>query len=305
MKLVITLATRGRPQQVIDTIKRSVDNWRHANTEMHVQIDADDQATLAVVNEINDIAPAVHPNVQPREDTIAEKWNRCLHRPADVYLVAADDDPYISPGYDSKILEAAERFPDGIGYVYGHLANLSFTGAVAVTRGMADKMGYIFPPYFPYWFVDHWTDDVARITGRISFANIGTDQTKAGKTQEMREPGWWATFFDACYLMRRAQAHAIIDSPEFIDSDWHKALLKANHPLIEVRSRMLNGGVRQNSKNYEQWSGLSNADERYQRVRKRAIDMLPHALESFGMPEQEQEMFAKALGVRRVAIPAA
>ena len=297
MKLVITLATRGRPQQVIDTIKRSVDNWRHANTEMHVQIDADDQATLAVVNEINDIAPAVHPNVQPREDTIAEKWNRCLHRPADVYLVAADDDPYISPGYDSKILEAAERFPDGIGYVYGHLANLSFTGAVAVTRGMADKMGYIFPPYFPYWFVDHWTDDVARITGRISFANIGTDQTKAGKTQEMREPGWWATFFDAAYLMRRKQAHDIMDHEDFRASTppWQIELLKTHHPLIEVRSRMINSGVRSQSAQLSQWAGNLKPDDRYNRVKQRAIALVPRLLEDYGMPEEEQAMFRRYL----------
>ncbi len=300
-KLVISLATRGRPQQVIDTVRRSFVNWTHPDTRMYVMIDDDDKATadaLVASGIPNDSSGRIVPWVAPREDTIAEKWNRCLKEPADAYLIAADDDPYVSKGYDMAILEAAERFPDGIGYVYGHLANLSFTGAVAVTRKMADMMGYIFPPYFPYWFVDHWTDDVARITGRISFANIQTDQSKAGKTQEMREPGWWATFFDACYLMRRAQAHAIIDSPEFVGEEWQKKLLKANHPLIEVRSRMLNGSVRAQDKQLSGWSGLSNADDRYKRVKQRAIDMLPHALGDYGMPEAEQVMFRKYLGVK-------
>ena len=296
-KLVISLATRGRPEQVVDTIRKSVKHWTHPNTIMQVQIDGDDLETQHAVAAAFHYTSGVIINSRPREDTIAEKWNRCLTESADVYLIAADDDPYITPGYDTKIIEAAERFPDGIGYVYGHLANLSFTGAVAVTRKMAALMGYIFPPYFPYWFVDHWTDDVARITGRISFANIQTDQSKAGKTQEMREPGWWATFFDACYLMRRAQAHAIIDSPEFAGEAWHKTLLKTGHPLIEVRSRMINGGVRAQDAQLAGWSGLSNSDERYKRVKQRAIDMLPHALGDYGMPEEEQAMFRRYLGV--------
>lgn len=297
-RLVISLATRGRPQQAVETIKRSVENWTHPETQMQVQIDDDDHPTIEAMASAGIVAPTgsgIFINQMPREDSIAEKWNRCLEVPADVYLIAANDDPYVTLGYDTKILEAAERFPDGIGYVYGHLANLSFTGAVAVTRKMADLMGYIFPPYFPYWFVDHWTDDVARITQRISFANIRTDQSKVGKTQEMREPGWWATFFDACYLMRRAQAHAIIDSPDFQCEAWHKNLLKTGHPLIELRSRMINHSVRAQSKQLEGWSGLKEQDERYKRIKQRAIDMLPHVLGDFGMPEEEAAMFRRYL----------
>ncbi len=297
MKLVISLATRGRPDQLLDTVQRSVDNWICPTTEMQIQVDADDTATIEAMEKWP-VSLRGFANVGAREDTIADKWNRALSVSADAYLVAADDDPYTTHGYDWRILEAAERFPDGLGYVYGHLANLSFTGVVAVTRGMVDKLGWIFPPYFPYWFVDHWTDDIAKITGRISFANVQTDQSRAGKTQEMREPGWWATFFDACYLMRRAQAHAIIDSPEFMGDPWQKALLKANHPLTEVRSRMLNSSVRAQNGQLEQWSGLRQPDDRYDRIKQRAIEMLPHALGDFGMPEQEQEMFKRALGVK-------
>jgi len=60
-----------------------------------------------------------------------------------------------------------------------------------------------------------WTDDIARLIGRLSFADVRTDQSRAGKTQEMREPGWWATFFDAAYLMRRKIARDIIDGEDF------------------------------------------------------------------------------------------
>lgn len=299
MKLCISLATRGRPAQVVQTIKRSIVNWRHPNTIMVVSTDEDDPETAKAIGEAN--FPKVYVSVKPREDTIAEKWNRVLPLngsdifSGDLYSVAADDDPYITPGYDVLLLNAAERFPDGLGMVYGHLANLSFTGSLSMTAKLAEKLGYIQPAYFPYWFCDHWTDDLVRIMGRISVADIRTDQSNVGKTQEMREPAWWATFFDACYLMRRREAHAIIRSPDFYGPEWHKQLLLTHHPLIEERSRMINQNVRQSSAQLEGWSGLKNTDPRYQRVKQKALAMVPELLADPEMPEHERAFFASIL----------
>lgn len=294
MNLVISLATRGRPPQLMETIHRSVSNWVVPSTRMVVQVDADDEPTLALLA-MNSLPKGVSVNALPREDTIADKWNRALSVPADLYLVAADDDPYVTPGYDAKLLEAAARFPDGIGMVYGHPANASFSCLVAPTAKLAEKMGYLQPPYFPYWFVDHWTDDVARMIGRISFADVRTDQSRAGKTQELREPAWWSTFFDAAYLMRRQQAHAIIDAKDFKSPRWQKALLRAHHPMIEYRSRWINENVRREARQLEGWSGLTVADARYQRVKARAIAMIPHLLDDFGMSAREAVTFRSAL----------
>ena len=303
MKLAISLATRGRPQQVVDTILKSVANWTNPNTVLWVMVDNDDEPTINVLGRVLK-GEKVKASVCVREDTIAEKWNRIvrLEPDADLYLVAADDDPYVTPAYDQKLLDAASRFPDGIGMVYGHMANASFSGVVAPTKGLVQKLGHIFPTFFPYWFVDHWTDDVARLIDRISFADVRTDQSKAGKTQELREPAWWATWFDAAYLMRRKIAHDIInsDSTEFYEGDvgvsnWRKGVLLTHHPLIEYRSRWINDNVRANAQNLERWAGLPTADERYQRVKQRAIDMIPHLLDDYGMAAEEAEMFRKAL----------
>lgn len=293
-RLVISLATRGRPQQVIETIRRSTPNFALANTLMMVQVDDDDLETINAFNH-QALDERVRVNVKPREDTIAGKWNRALTEPADLYLVAADDDPYITPGYDARLLEAASLFPDGIGMVYGRMANASFSGVVAPTRGFCDKLGHIFPELFPYWFVDHWTDDVARLIGRLAFADVQTDQSRAGKTQEMREPGWWATFFDAGYLMRRKIARDIIDAPDFQEPEWRKEMLRKHSPLIEFRSRWINDNVRANSRQFEAWSGLNTKDERYQRVRQVAIAMVPHLLSDYGMSPQESAVFRNAL----------
>jgi len=294
VNLVISMATRGRPEKLVETIKRSVVNWTHPETVMEVQIDHDDPASFEACEKAR-IHDRVVLNVRQREDTIAEKWNRSLARPADVYLVVGDDDPYVTPGYDSKILEAAKRFPDGIGMVYGGMANLSFSGSVAPTSGLCRKMGYIQPAYFPYWFVDHWTDDICRMIGRISVADIKTDQRNVGVTQEFREPWWWATFFDACYLMRRREARAIIDADDFMGEEWHKELLRTHHPLIEQRSRMLNDSVRWQFSQPGVRVNKDLSDPRYVRVKDKARDMLKTILADPDMPKTDVFMFSQIL----------
>lgn len=299
MKLVVSLATRGRPQQLIDTITKSSAHITLPETVIMVHVDDDDQPTIDALN--NAALPrkafaTMKVTVGPREDTIAAKWNRALREPADVYLVSADDAPEATPGFDAKIIEAAQRFPDGIGVVYGHLANLSFPSIMAPTAKFCEKLGHIFPELFPYWFVDHWIDDIARITGRISFADTRTDQSRVGATQEMRETAWWATFFDAAYLMRRQIAHALIKDNEFQASDWQRDLLLTVHPLVEVRSRMINETVRAQSRDFA-WANrhLSLVDPRYQRVKQKALDMVPQLLDGYGMQPAEAAQYRHAL----------
>jgi hypothetical protein len=267
MKLVISLATRGRPELLCDTIRKSVANWTNKETVMQVQLDHDDPAPYDYLVQ-QKIHERVLINVQQREDTIAAKWNRAMTLPADVYTVAADDDPYVTPGYDDKILEAAKRFPDGIGFVYANMANLSFTGSLSMTRKLVELLGYIQPDYFPYWFCDHWTDDIGKMIGRIAYGGHRTDQSRAAPTQEMREPAWWATFFDACYRVRHSEAMKVLVA--LSDDDWRKNMLAANFSMIDQRSIILNDHVRSMPS-----TSMNMKDPRYIRLKKRAMDMLP------------------------------
>lgn len=303
MKLVISLATRGRPERLIESVKISSSNWTNKDTTLYIQVDADDIPTIDAVTKQGwtSLDGNIIANIAPREDTIAAKWNRIMRVPADIYMYHADDDPYTSAGYDQKVIDAAKRFPDGIGAIFGHLANMSFSCTYAATAKYVEKLGFLLPDYFPYWFCDHWTDDLARMIGRISFANISTDQSRPGVTMEMREPAWWATFYDAAYLFRRDQALRILDDPEFETSKWQRELLIAAFPLIDTRSRMINQNVRAQSKQLMQWAGNPAADERYNRTKRAAVAMVPLMLENYGMPEHEKEMFYRGLGVLRQA----
>ena len=239
-------------------------------------VDADDTATVDALTKA--YATRIVIDVREREDTIAEKFNRVLSTEADVYLVMVDHTPHITKGFDQKILDAAAVFPDGIGIVYNNLVNASFPSTNAMTRKLVDLMGYMYPPYFPYWFVDHWMDDIARLTDRISFADILTDSSRKPPTQEVREPAWWATFYDACYRLRRDIAHRIICSPGFDEPDWRKKILLTRHPLVEFRSRWVNDQLRIIADQLETKSNLTLNDERYRRIRAKAVAMLPHVL---------------------------
>lgn len=291
MRLVISLPTRGRPQQLIETIKRNLACLSHPDTILMVQIDEDDEPTIDVVKKWVPTDKRAMFTVAPRADTVAAKWNRARQVPADVYTCLGDDDPLVGEGADEKILRMAALFPDGIGMVYGHLANASFSGVISFTKKFCDILGYIQPEYFPYWFCDHWTDDIGRITGRIAFADVRTDQSRPGKTMEMREPAWWATWFDATYMIRRQEAFKVIDQLE--ESDWRKEISKSFAPIVEYRSKWINENVRANARNLESWSALNTQDERYQRVKANAIALLPAALEL--LPEHEAKVYRAML----------
>lgn len=293
MRLAVSLATRGRPQQLLDTIARDLACFSRADTAFVIQVDDDDKPTIDVLSKAS-LDPRVTVNVQPREDTVAAKWNSITAIPADVYTIAGDDDPFITPDTDEKILAAGAFFPDGIGMVYGHLANASFTSVVSMTAKMVEKRdGVMMPEHFPYWFCDHWTDDLARIMGRISVADIRTDQSRVGKTQELREPWWWATWFDAAYRMRRQEAYRLID--ELDEPGWRKDVQRNSAPIVEFRSRWINENVRNSARSLEGFPPPSLRDERYQRVKQKAIDLVPHLLDDCGMSADEASMFRKHL----------
>lgn len=266
MNLLINIATRGRPELLLDTLTRTLPNIRHANTRVMVSVDDDDKATLEVAERCQQVFDKLMFSVKPREDSLGEKYNRMLATPADVYLAMVDYAPHITPGFDVKILEAAAVYPDRLCYVFNQLANLSFPQINAATAQMVEKVGYFYPPYFPYWFVDHWLDDIARMTERFVYADVVTDNVKRANTMEFREINFWSTLFDASYLTRERLSASIISYLD--ETPAKKAALIRNFPLVRQHSLMINNNAR------AQFSTQPDApwDDRYRRIRARAVE---------------------------------
>lgn len=278
--LAINLGTRGRPELLIQTVERTLANIVREDTVLMVSVDDDDRETikaLAARGWANGAGAAggIVTSVAPREDSLGAKFNRVLEYvpEADVYLAAVDYAPHITPGFDQKILDAANLFPDGIGVVYNRLANATFPQINAVTRKWCDLTGYFYPPYFPYWFIDHWLDDVARITDRIAFADVEIDVSARPGTQGLRDLAFWSEFFARLYPERRRQAHEIIKVLD--EPDWRKHILFSHHPLIEARSLWVSQTVTAGAIETERAMGAQDTPEaRYLRVRAAAEAMM-------------------------------
>jgi hypothetical protein len=272
VKLVINCVTRGRPQHLVETIARTMQHVVEPQTRLMVSIDEDDPDTIAAMKRFAGDHRII-PVVRPREDSLGEKFNRIRDYPGDVYMPLGDYTHIMTPAFDRKILEAASLFPDNIGAVYSHMANVSFPSIWCVTHGLVEKMGWMCPPYFPYWFVDHWIDDIVRLIGRISFVDFQIGFREKPGTQEFREIAFWTTLFDMLRLERRAQARAIIDSPDFLETEGRKEILRRHYPLIEYRSQWVNDSLRVRVP-----SVVSDGGERYNRLREKAVEMMHKAM---------------------------
>ena len=262
MTLTIGIATRGRAELVSKVATDTLRNCR-ADTRIVVLADADDDlSALSVPSEII-------VDVQPRPDSVGEKWNRMSDlAPAQVYMVMNDYISQATPGFDRNILQSASIFNDGIGAVYQHLLNLTFPVFQAVTAKMFQIMGGIFPTYFPYWFADHWLDDICKMTGRYVYSDGQTvvhPRPGTGATQDLREPWLWATLYDALYLEREAIAERLFCAMHI--PEWQKEVLRAQWPLVHQRSRMINDIARG-------MQGNAPHDERYAKIRAKAAILL-------------------------------
>src|ERR1700722_15932921 len=144
MRLTINLATRGRPERVLETVQRTIPHLVEPHTCFVISIDDDDEATQ-VIRESLMLDRRIVIDSRQREDALGAKWNRALDYPSGVYLPMADYTPHQTPGFDARILEAAALFPDNIGVVYTHMANWSFPSGQAATHGLVKKLGFMYP----------------------------------------------------------------------------------------------------------------------------------------------------------------
>lgn len=268
MKLSIVLATRKRPGLLARTVEETLKHIRRPDTTLLIAADDDDDGTLSLQNVIKD--PRVVWSVKPREDSLGGKYNRVItEAPADVYMVMVDYAPCVTDGFDDLIIEAAQVYPDGYAVILNHLANLSFSQLNAVTHKLVEKMGGIYPTVFPYWFVDHWLEDIAKQIARQVFVDVWMDCTRRPGTMDKYEPSFWGNTYDWLYLDRRALAHRIINSPDFDETPARKRALLRNHHLVEEWSRIINMSLQN-----EPGAPVDSNNERYLRIRQQALDLV-------------------------------
>lgn len=269
--LTIIMLCRGHPEAMVRSCEETLARIELDKTRLVVAVDDDD---APVIEALPRLPAAVVRDVRPREDALGAKYNRCLDHRADVYLPLNDFCWHSTPGFDRRILNAASLFPDGIGAVYNAKNCLAFSPVQAVTHGFVDKLGgKLYPEFFPYWFSDHWLDDIAQMIDRIAFADVTVETwTAKPQTRERRELVFWATFFMAGHVKRRHIAQAIINDPDFQEPAWRKLMLVSRFPLIEYASQYFNQDMINHAPGWGEAQGPGG--ERYDRLKAQAIGLL-------------------------------
>jgi hypothetical protein len=222
-RIALCIASRGNPQQLFETVKRTLQSCALPATKAIVGLDSDDPTLAeseALIGALGDERIVL--STAPREDAVGAVYNRCAAAiDADIYLNSADDFMILTQGWDALVAKEATVFPDGIGMI--GVGPLPFPNSVlpaveATTRGLIDKMGYFIQDHTPYWFMDNWLYEIAAMIGRTHYIPMDVEFLGPLKTRGLREVAYWARFFSKMRVYRRATAESILASPDLLMS---------------------------------------------------------------------------------------
>ena len=279
MSISLCIPTRGRPGLFREATLEILGNSELSETRVVLGIDTDDAESIAAAGSEEIVRnKQIIVSTASREDSLGAKYNRvAAARPADIYVLWADDAVILTKGWDRTIEDAARLFPDGMGVIYfGEIPGILQTG-IAVTHKFAQKMGFFCVPYFPFWWHDTWVDEIARMTDRIVNVNVAAKclTELKGTSRGVREIAWWGNFFESTRPQRIQAANAIIE--EGTDPPYRKLRLRQIMPdvvtfLSHRNSKCTNPvSAAELEKHY---SFDAPADDRYLRVKQAAEGLL-------------------------------
>ena len=171
----IIVPTRNRPQNVRRLIQSVLDTSDNiGDIEFCFFVDEDDVDTVPVLSEMAEkmIIKATQGEAMKDIPTSKSFMHNALLKDAVGPIIhqGADDIVYKTPGWDTKVKEAFDKFEDKIALVY---APDGFQGGdVPICthgffhRNWIDLVGYINPPYFHIAYGDTWVTEVAEAIGR-------------------------------------------------------------------------------------------------------------------------------------------
>ncbi len=213
----ILVPTRGRPEK-IHRLVRSLEPDKNLNIEIVIGLDDDDPIGLA-------FGDSPSPNVRvitgPRHDTLGALFNTLAAEAKGDWLMAMGDDYVMdTPNWPAILLNCGKQLPRNVGVMFAkdpHHPN--FTTIFCVHRNTYNKVGYFAAPFFPYWFVDTWWDEIAELTGIKMEMPIDVSLPDGrGETQGLRDFPFWLQVFNYSRPMRLKDSLAMLKLA-FADGD--------------------------------------------------------------------------------------
>lgn len=208
----VLIPERGRPEMLKRLVQSLIDTADgDQRYEILIAIDDDDPAWAA--NAVDSFEWPTGHNlnilVGPRLITLGEKLNMLAKSAnGDILWFIANDYVMETHGWPAKFREAVAKLPNQIGVPFPRDALHPDHAAFPIlTRKMMDAVGFLFPPWFPAWFVDTWWDQIGLLLGDRPQINVTVKAPEGrGKSHGLKDVTFWATFFNALLPFRARDA---------------------------------------------------------------------------------------------------
>jgi glycosyl transferase family 2 len=168
----LLLPTRGRVHLVQRLFESVVATCRDARRlEIVLYVDEDDHESRQIVCSSLSLVKIVG---QPRE-TMGRMNRACYDASHGRYVILMNDDAvFRTPGWDNRVLQAANDFPDGIALIYGN--DLDQGEAVPtfpiLPRAVCDVLGGVCPPGYRNLHIESHLLDIFRQLARLGHDRI-------------------------------------------------------------------------------------------------------------------------------------
>lgn len=154
--------------------------------------------------------------------TFSDMWNYCYRQSSGKYLMLCGDDvTFETKNWDEKILDIFNAYNDKIvyvvpcdGYQNGKIGVHGF-----ISREWTNCIGRFTAPYFSYWYVDEWIDNVAKKIGRFHYA--------PEIIMSHNHPSINALYYDALYKENESK----LKNPD-LHEIWKKTLYEREQEAI-------------------------------------------------------------------------
>jgi hypothetical protein len=271
MKIAVVLPSRGNPGR-LQAVLMALDHLSSGRHEIayHLIVDADDRDTLELP-----LAWARQGVVfRHGGDPAVSHFNRInkLVRTLDADAVSwfADDVFPLAMHWDALIANGIDQ---GLpAFAWMEITDPDNMTYPILSKRWLDAVGYMFPEYFPFWFVDTWIMEVYELAFADSMPIVQNLPVggRRGGTRGMHDLEYWFRFFAATHPERERDARRLADALAVDVPDEGRIAMSREHHKRFLRQL-------ENVDVYEQTFGADSVvpSVRYLRLKAEADRVFP------------------------------
>lgn len=211
MKIAVILPSRGSPHR-LTAILTALDHLSSGSHEVryHVFVDDDDEATITAMHEATKTLDGIRLEIGSGAISHFERINRtCRDLDAEVLTWFTDDVFPLALHWDATIALEIDRGCAALAWT--EVTDPNHVTFPILSRRWLDVLGYVFPEYFPFWFVDTWVMETYELAFCQDFPIVRDLPVggRRGTTGNMHDLRFWYDFFDATRSERLRDARRL------------------------------------------------------------------------------------------------